>query len=802
METRNVTMIRPRWRKVFRDLFEHPTRTILVVLSIAIGVAAFGTILITRIRITERLQTTFLGINPASARITTTAFDDDLVDAVRNIPGIATAEGQRIVNARIEVAPGEWADLELHVLPDDGERSIHMIKPWAGTWPLDKRMLWIERSSLPDTRANLGDTLRVALPGQDPRSMPISGLTYDLSTPPAMIAGKIFGYVNEETLVWLGGPTGYNQILVVVAEGRTDEEHIWAMAGEVERKIERSGRPVLNTDVPTPLQHPVEVVLPTIILLMTMFGLLALLISGFLISNTISSILTQQIRQIAVMKAIGARTGQIMVLYVVLAASFGGLALALAVPLSMLGGYAMTSFIGSQFNIDIVGLQLPTQVLILELLAAVLLPVFTAAGPIHATVQLTVREALSGNTNPPTAASPLDTVLRHLHTIARPTRLALRNTFRRKGRLVRTLIPLALGGAVFVSAITLRFSLELTLDESIASQNYDIEVFLGRSYRIERVTPIAADIPGVVDIEPAASGVGFPVRADGSTEEEILLQALPADSLTFAPRMTDGRWLVPGDDRSIVLSSNYLLKYPGTAVGDKVRLQIENEEQDWHIVGFIEEFVPPVNPALGYVTIDTFTRLVGGVGHTDTLRILTDGHDALAHAAYARELEARLEAKQIDVRLIRSRSEDRTILTERFDVLTGVLSLISTIIGTVGGLGLAGTMSINVLERRREIGVMRAIGAGNGALQQVIISEGLVIALIAWILGFLLAIPMSMAMCTGIGLALLNIPLIWDYSFLAVAGWLLIVLTIAVIASYIPARSASMVTVREVLAYE
>src|SRR5690606_7669981 len=154
-----------------------------------------------------------------------------------------------------------WQDTVLYVLPDDGAKSVAIVRPWQGAWPPPDKAVLIERASLSKTQAALGDRINVALAGQEARELPIAGLTHDLSLPPAPIAGRAFGYINAETLEWLGGPAGYNQLQIVVREGRADEAHIRAVAAEVERLIERSGREVLNTDVPTPLQHPAEVVL-------------------------------------------------------------------------------------------------------------------------------------------------------------------------------------------------------------------------------------------------------------------------------------------------------------------------------------------------------------------------------------------------------------------------------------------------------------------------------------------------------------------------------------------------------------
>lgn len=795
-------MLRPRWKKVIRDLAHNRTRTALVVLSIAVGVFAFGTIMAGLTVIRREVRESFLATNPASATITTEPFDEELVEAARRLPGVAQAQGRRAVAARLQVGPQEWQDTVLYVLPDDGATEVGIVRPAAGAWPPPDRALLLERASLGKARAALGETVTLALPGQRARRLPIAGLTHDLSLPPAVIAGQAFGYITFDTLEWLGGPGGYNQMSFVVEGDRTDEAHIRAVAARVERLIERSGREVLNTDVPTPLQHPVEIILPTLFAVMTTIGVLALVTSIFLIINTISAILTQQTRQIGVMKAIGARAGQIRGMYFALAASFGLLALLIAVPLSALGSQFMARFIGGQLNIDIAGLTMPPEVLLLELGAALLVPLVASAVPIRAVIGRPAREALAGETAAPVGQGPLDRLLARVRGLSRPTRLALRNTFRRKGRLARTLAALSLGGAVFVAAMTLRASLFTTLDASIASQRYDVEIQFSRLYRAERVVGPALAVPGVTSVESLLRASAYPVRADGSTGEVIQLRAMPASTTMFAPRMVAGRWLMPGDGRAIVLSSNFQQKEPGVDVGDQLMLEIDGKEQPWRVVGFIEELMPPINPALGYVTIEGYTAAAGGAGRTDTLRVGTAGHDPASHRAAAEALERQLEERGLDVSLIHSRTEDRAILADRFNLIGIVLSVLSSLMATVGGLGLAGTMSINVIERTREIGVMRAVGATDRAVRRIVVSEGVTIALLAWLIGALVSLPMSYAMCFAFGKALLNTPLIWTYALPALAVWLVAALLIAIIASLLPARSAVRLTVREVLAYE
>ena len=120
----------------------------------------------------------------------------------------------------------------------------------------------------------------------------------------------------------------------------------------------------------------------------------------------------------------------------------------------------------------------------------------------------------------------------------------------------------------------------------------------------------------------------------------------------------------------------------------------------------------------------------------------------------------------------------------------------------VGGLGLMGTMSINVIERTREIGVMRAVGASDGSVLKIFMVEGLFIGVLSWFIGTIVALPIGKLLSDAVGIAFTDFPLNYTFSTNGALLWLAVVLILAAMASFLPARSASRLTVREVLAYE
>ena len=156
----------------------------------------------------------------------------------------------------------------------------------------------------------------------------------------------------------------------------------------------------------------------------------------------------------------------------------------------------------------------------------------------------------------------------------------------------------------------------------------------------------------------------------------------------------------------------------------------------------------------------------------------------------------------MDVGLSSKSAEEVAETTAMFEVLIVLLLIMAFLLAVIGGLGLMGTMSINVLERTREIGVMRAIGAPNRSVRRIFIIEGIIIGIISWIIGTILAYPVSKTLSNLIGDQFLNAPLVYTFAFDGALIWLVLVIVLAAIASFLPAWNASRITVREVLAYE
>ncbi len=805
-------IISPRWRKVLRDLWLNKSRTLVVVVSIAVGVFAVGTIASSQIILSRDLRATYLATNPAHATLLTfESFDEDVVDAVSNMRQVEKAEARRRVTLRVQTGPDEWQLLWLTAVQDFDDVEIDQFTPEAGDWPPPDHEMLIERSALGLLEANMGDTVTVKTPDGKVRHMRIAGLAHDLNAQMYVFDGVAIGYTTTDTLEWLGQPKDFNEIRILVADpgnGLT-KEYIKEVASKVSDKIEAAGAMVWVTLVPDLGKHLfLDPMIQAISIMMGALALLSLLLSGFLVINTISALITQQTRQIGMMKAVGARTGQVLWMYMATVTIFGVLALFIAVPLGVVGAYLFSRFIAGFLNFDVTNLRLPTEVLVAQVAVGLFVPLVVAVYPIIAGARVTVQEAISeyGLGKGHFGSSRLDRLLLTVQTnvllrryISRPLLISLRNTFRRKMRLALTLLTLIFGGAIFITVFTVRVSMLSTLDNWMSYFQFDVAMQFERPYRIERVIRETLDIPGVVEAETWGFYNTRRERPDGSASDSIYMYAPPAGTRLIKPTIIKGRWLLPDDENAVVVNSLVLRDEVDLDVGSEIILKMEGRDEPFEIVGVATGGFPIPTMFANY---PYFARVARSVGRAEWVFTATEQHDLETQSEIARAMENRFEYLGMDVGLSSKSAEETAEVVAIFEVIIVLLLIMAFLLAVIGGLGLMGTMSINVLERTREIGVMRAIGASNRAVRRIFIIEGIIIGLISWLVGAVLAYPLSKFLSDLIGHQFLNAPLVYNFSLTGAVIWLVLVIVLATIASFLPAWNASRITVREVLAYE
>jgi putative ABC transport system permease protein len=800
-------MLRSRWHKVINDLWGNKTRTFLIVLSIAVGLFALGAIISARSILSTEMAKSYAAINPSSGTVRTLEpFDEDFVQAVRAMPEVADADARYILMARVQTGPDEWVNLTIFGVADYDNMRVNKIWPQTGAWPPPDGEILIERVALPLLKANIGDEITMQTADKKLRHLRIAGTVHDLAQMPAQIDGTPYGYVSMKTLEWFGEPYGFNE-LHIVSKNQSDKAYAQDVVNKVKTRAERSGLTIPMSMTAEPGQIPMDAVLQGILLLMGIIGLLSLFLSVFLIINTISALLAQQRRQIGIMKAVGATTGQIMGMYLGLVLIYGLLALVIAVPLSITGARELSRFMAAMFNFDLVELTTPSLVIVLQIIVGLLTPVLASLPPFMANLRVTAVEAMSAFTlgKGRFGTGLIDRLLSGANlwfarqVLLRPILLSIRNIFRSKWRLMLTLITLTLAGAIFIAVFSVQSSLDTTMDDLMHMWDFDAMFVFGRTYRAEKVQREAMSIPGATATDIQLQAPTRRVRPDGSETKMIYLFAPRAESqLVRGPKILQGRWLVPGDANAVVLDSVFMKEESDVKLGGTVVLKVDGRERTFHVVGIGMGMVVP----MAYANYDYIAQITDKVGQADALLVATNRHDEAGVWEISNALAARFERLGLDVDAVATLATERVEAMAFFGVIITLLLLMAFMLAIVGGLGLMGTMSINVLERTREIGVLRAIGAPTRGVAWVFIREGIAIGMLSWLLSAVLAPLLGKLLTNAVGMTVLGTPFSFTYSLTGLWLWLIMVVILSGLASFIPARNAARLTVREVLAYE
>ena len=785
-----------RWRKVLRDVWLHKSRTILVVLAIAVGMLGAGSVLDTWSLIRQVTRSEFRDSNPASATLRTDSVDDALLARVRVLPTVAQADARRTVIGSVRTQSG-WRTAMLFAVDDFSAIPIGTVRLERGAWPANGSALAVESSSVEFAGTAVGESLSVQVGDATPIELNVTGIARDVGLAPGWMDHVVYGFATRQALARLGVPSSLNELRIVVRDRSLDREAVRRIAYEVKALVERTGRRVTDVNVPVPGRHVHAAQIESLLYTQGAFGILALLMSGVLVINLIAAMLAGQVREIGVMKAVGAQGGQIAGMYLGLALVLGCVAATVALPAAAIVGRQYAQFTADLLNFDISGASIGLRVIAAQLAVGLLLPVAAAWVPVSRGCRITVSDALRDFGLASNRGSVVGRRLGRVTGATRPFLLALRNAVRRPRRMALTLMTLAAGGAVYLGALNLRASISRSVDLLFRAQHFDIAVRFARTLPAERVEKALASVLGVARAEAWSGGRAAVARPGGIMGNTFQIVGPPVPSAMLTPVAEQGRWLDASDDGALVVNRRLLEDEPSLAVGAGVTLIIAGRPRLWRVVGVVEAGLNP----MAYAPRAALARLVGDGGVSGAVV-----------AATARGREAQLELIQrlrdafsqngLPVQSAELLADTRAAAEDHLLMVAGFLGIMAQVMIVVGGLGLAATMSIAVLERTREIGVLRAIGARHGAIFAQIQIEGLVIALASWAIAIPLSVPMSVVLGRAFGRVMFRVPVTLMPEAPGVVRWLALVLVVSVVACAWPAVRAMRITTAAALAYD
>jgi putative ABC transport system permease protein len=805
----NLKNMSIRFLKVIRDIASDYSKNSMLVVSIAIGVFGIGTILGAYSVLNREMVSNYAGTNPASATIEINSpISQALLDSVKIFPGIKNAERHATVSARMKVGD-KWYPMLLFVIDDFSTKQINKINYDGGkTNPADGTML-VERTALVVMQAEQGATITVKTANGKPTSLKIVGTVHDPGLAPAWQEQCGYGYISLSTLKMLGELGQFDQLRILVEDDPFNRTAIIKEAEELSVWLENHGCEVHQIQVPPPGKHPHQSQMTAVLSIFIIFSFLILILGSILVATSVATLMVKQVRQIGVMKTIGANSNQIGSQYLVMILILCGAALILSVPASRIAAPAFYIQIAVLLNLNIVDTTIPHWVPILQITSGIVIPLIAAGFPVLRGSRVSVRTALDNyGVNVRAYKQIGGHFLSSLFFLNDTFKLSIRNVFRQRSRLIMTLGLLAAGGAMFMTALNVAKAWEENLNRIYTQRLYDLEVRLNDRVESGPIISQLNDMPGVStaeawDYAPTSFfdehaheiTYTYPDKGHGS----FTMLALPQTTKLFRPMLSEGIWLTDETKNQVVLNQMARGLVRDLKLGDTVKLSLDGENSEWVIVGFTEDVG---SGATAYVSINTFEQLKKTVGKTKMLRISYDDRSKQNAMTKNSKVEALLESENISVGSTIPVWLLHNAIAAHMKVLVNSLMAMAVLMAIVGTLGLTSTMSMSIMERTREIGVMRTIGGTPRKIKNIVVWEGISIGVMSIALAFILSLILSTYMGKLIGNMAFKTPLSLSISGIALLSWLVIILVGSFVATFFPARRAGSITIREALAYE
>jgi len=772
-------------RKVLRDLTKRRIRSALTTLGIAVGVGGLVAITSTARNVVRAQHELFDATSQADITYWVWDAPTRLATTLRANPRIADAE-LRLAHVTRWRAGGSWMDIELVGLDDLSQVRLNRFELLKGRYPSAGEVL-LEISASQEAGVEVGDEIIYRDQGGRERTLLVSGISASPSYLSSSITKLAVGYVPATFLRRLMNISGNNQLFIRLHDPRDAQ----AVARYVDRLLRQQGLQAGAPEIRQPDEFPGKRELDALIVVMFIFSALGLVLSSLLVINTLSASIAEQIGEVAILKAIGATRRQILFLYLLEALAYGLLGTPLGILAGAVGGWRLLVWIGSLGNAA-VRFRLAPEGVLLGLGVGLGVSLVAGLAPALQGMRVSIREALeSYGIRSDYGEGWLDRQLQRLK-LPPLAALALRNPSRRRTRTLLTLLVIALSTAAFLGATATRDSVNSAIADIYTTYYADAWTWLDRSVSTQFEESFLA-------VEGVYAAEGW-VIANGIVKlAEARLWGLPADSTLYRQVMREGRWFRPDEPEAVVLSAE-LADDQGIRVGERVIVQANGRSRTLTVVGIAVDntiFLGGTLAGKAFIPRASLARLLGQEDGVNLFALGIASRERQVADEILANVERKFRAYGPGVQPVYAEIESAR---EASRLLTLGLAAMVLIVALVGALGILNTLTLNVTERRREIAVMRAVGATNAALILSFLAEGLALGSLGWLIGLAIGYPAGQLFTAQLSRVLFTLPFV--LSARAILGSIVFTLGLAVLSSLGPALGAAHTPASAGLRYE
>jgi len=772
----------------------------MVVLSIAVSTLVLGVVFNSYAILSREMTNSYLKANPRAISFTIDQFGQNLMKEIQQHPEVDKVDARRVISGQIQNNDGDWLPMILFVLRDFNDIKLDVLEPEKSIWPPKAGQILIERQALSVLGGAINQQVNLSTQSGLNGSFQISGTVHDVVQAQAEWENIVYGYITMESLINIGGKGYFNKLNISLKKFDLAYKQILPIAEKLNDWIVQSGRKVSHHSVAKPGKHTHANVTDGMFMIQKVFAILCCILSGLLVYNLISSVLSRQLRQIGVMKAMGAQSNQIRKIYYINVLILGVLGMLISMPLAYFIAKIYAKALALMMNFDIHDYSVPLWVMFVQVGIGLCIPLITASVPIYRASQLSIRETFIsyGLQQSNYLKSPIENYLQKLKSLTLTTQLALRNLLRNKGRFVLTTAVLTFSGAMFMASFNVTDSMKLTVKNEGLANKWDLSLKLDRAILVATMQNMLSNFTEIKSIEHYNLSVAKVVNDISHSLPSINIMALQSGTDLIQRPMINGRWLSQQVDE-IVVSQKIITQFPHLKIGAKLKIKQHGILYEFKIVGIAQVIgisTVFINNHAAIMKKENFNGMANGYF------IVTKNHDQ----TYLNNLKNKIRKSAIKHDLtINNLSTSRDglmVLVDHFKIIFSLMMLLTVIIIFIASNGIILTMTTNTLERTREFGILKAIGASNQQLYKMIVTEGLFMGFIAWIVASLLMLPISYGIVYLLGILLLQTPLILSLNPVAFIASLPLMLLISAISSFLPAYRVTKLSVKNALIYE
>jgi putative ABC transport system permease protein len=715
-------------RKSLHDIGRRRARSLFTVATIAMAVAGLGLFGMPRL-MDDAMAARLDEVQLHDVRFVTSdvVLDGADIERLEGIDGVRSVAARTVAVTRVFVGDRR-DDVVLVGVADFGRQAVDIVTIDAGSAPAGDSVLnEAQNGRSGRLAAPTGTVLAVEDITGDLHEVEVSGqggtLVYSqIATETAVL------YAPQDLVNRLAGTRGVNSVELTV----TDPVAAPVVAEEVRAVLVDIDPAIVFEDLPDVRaagSWPGESDFDNFATLFYVGAVLALISAMVLISNTMTTIVAEQVREIAVMKAVGGRRRQIIRSFLSTVAMLAGAGAVVGALLSIVMANLLVGFVGREFfGID-PGWGVAVTATVVSFVIGVVGSVGAAMPALRRAARISVREGLDASSG----LAPTGRLDRWLRGVSLPRNVAIgvRNLTRRRARTIGTTVQIGLAAGVAVGFLTLGVTIATVTGDVWDTMSWDVIVVQRGPVDLDDAAGTRlASLDGVDTLHPTLYNT---LEVDGTQLESW---GLPPDTDMFEPDILAGRWLAPSDSgQPVAVVGRALAATSNLSPGDILTVGTARGTAELEIVGVDSRLMN--NGTTIYLPLASFQALLGRTdANTYWVRSVSQRPgdiDSLAAAA-----EDALGEDGYPVRTeIHHVEREANLASNR--VLVNVLAVMGVPIVAIGMIGLVNLMTMNVIERTREIGILRCIGARSRDVRRIFRSEALAVAVAGW----LLAVPLG-----------------------------------------------------------